>query len=580
MAGECGLKRGLFPAAYVEAYARPASVALRGGGGEAEAAAAAAEAARAAAQAKAAEEAAAAERAARAAAAAAARPPPASKRGMVAHEILTTERTYVGQLRLLREAYVAPMIADAHSARPTIGEVMTRVSEAGGADNAAVFFGNIENMCTLNTQLLGDLEERLAAWDDEASCVGDIFLRYAPLLKMYTQYARAFEFGSRIVTEAAAASPAFAAFLAAGAAHPEARGHSIQSLLITPIQRMPRYELLLKEVLKRTPAGHADLPALEAALRTVSEMASHINEAIRARENRERIVELQAKWGGVTLYRPGRVFLRAGTLNKQCRRSTKPFEFLLFNDELVYGSAALASGNTTTAAVVYHRSISLDKCHVQDEPGNDGAAFQIASPAKSFVVLAASPADKRAWLSAVSDAMAKLRSANAGPGELIAPVWVPDSIASACAVCAAGFGFFSRRHHCRACGRVVCDGCSQARVVIRSLGGAPVRLCDGCVKKNAPAPAPAPERAAAAAPAPAAPAPATSAPRFAIARFDFDATSPDELSLREGDRLRVLAEGEGWWTGEVVAAAPGAAAALGPRTAPGLFPANFVEIVQ
>ena len=28
--------------------------------------------------------------------------------------------------------------------------------------------------------------------------------------------------------------------------------------------------------------------------------------------------------------------------------------------------------------------------------------------------------------------LAKLRSANAGPGELIAPVWVPDSIASAC----------------------------------------------------------------------------------------------------------------------------------------------------
>lgn len=39
----------------------------------------------------------------------------------------------------------------------------------------------------------------------------------------------------------------------------------LQSFLIMPVQRFPRYELLLREVLKHTPADHVDRDSLQKA---------------------------------------------------------------------------------------------------------------------------------------------------------------------------------------------------------------------------------------------------------------------------------------------------------------------------
>ena len=40
--------------------------------------------------------------------------------------------------------------------------------------------------------------------------------------------------------------------------------------------------------------------------------------------------------------------------------------------------------------------------------------------------------------------------------------WVPDTMKRNCEICNAKFSkFFKRRHHCRQCGGVVCDGCSK-----------------------------------------------------------------------------------------------------------------------
>ena len=50
--------------------------------------------------------------------------------------------------------------------------------------------------------------------------------------------------------------------------------------------------------------------------------------------------------------------------------------------------------------------------------------------------------------------------------------------------------------------------------------------------------------------------------------FDYDAENNDELSLKEGDMVKVLdQEEEGWWKGEL-------------NGKIGVFPSNFVEIVK
>ena len=147
-----------------------------------------------------------------------------------------------------------------------------------------VFCETVGTLATLNTQLLGALRRRVGGWaqreaatdaadaadaagehgraralrraadDSEPLGLGDVFERYAPLFKMYDEYSRSFEFASGTFTRHEQASAPFRAFLARCRAEhaPRLRGLTLQSFLIMPIQRIPRYVLLLKA--RRSPA--------------------------------------------------------------------------------------------------------------------------------------------------------------------------------------------------------------------------------------------------------------------------------------------------------------------------------------
>ena len=70
----------------------------------------------------------------------------------------------------------------------------------------------------------------------------------------------------------------FTSFLAKASQNPLCRGHTLESLLILPIQRIPRYRLLLQELLKHTPPSHPDAPPLNQSLAITCDVALHVNE--------------------------------------------------------------------------------------------------------------------------------------------------------------------------------------------------------------------------------------------------------------------------------------------------------------
>ncbi|CAN8304676.1 unnamed protein product [Cochlearia groenlandica] len=60
--------------------------------------------------------------------------------------------------------------------------------------------------------------------------------------------------------------------------------------------------------------------------------------------------------------------------------------------------------------------------------------------------------------------------------------WVPDEAVSKCTSCGSDFGAFNRRHHCRNCGDLFCDKCTQGRIALTAEDNAPqVRVCDRCM---------------------------------------------------------------------------------------------------
>jgi len=66
-------------------------------------------------------------------------------------------------------------------------------------------------------------------------------------------------------------------------------------------------------------------------------------------------------------------------------------------------------------------------------------------------------------------------------------VWQDDAASEHCTICRREFNFFNRRHHCRECGTLVCDGCSNQRAEIwdaEKRWYSPQRVCDPCAQRR------------------------------------------------------------------------------------------------
>ena len=66
----------------------------------------------------------------------------------------------------------------------------------------------------------------------------------------------------------------------------------LTALLIMPIQRIPRYRLLLQELLKYTPETHPDYANINKAVAEIMKVAEHVNEGIRHTENSRLLVDI------------------------------------------------------------------------------------------------------------------------------------------------------------------------------------------------------------------------------------------------------------------------------------------------
>jgi hypothetical protein len=69
-------------------------------------------------------------------------------------------------------------------------------------------------------------------------------------------------------------------------------GQKLPFLLITPVQRIPRYNLLLQELIKKTPEGHADHTYIIQALGKIKEITDHVNFSVREQENRVKLLKI------------------------------------------------------------------------------------------------------------------------------------------------------------------------------------------------------------------------------------------------------------------------------------------------
>jgi len=262
---------------------------------------------------------------------------------------------------------------------------MQPLSERGVLSHAQVraLFSIAEEITAVHRELLRELRERIGdgRWGD-TTCVGDVFVRTCEMLRMYATYAN--NYGNALATLAAlrAGNAKFVAYLDEARAHPRCKGAEITSFMILPIQRIPRYVLLLQDLLKHTPNWHADHCNLEEALARLKEIATGINEKKRESENQARVLQIEKEeisGQPNPLVAPHRTFVREGDVQRVEGDKRKPGHLYLFNDILLVTAPPIIGSRYR-----FKMGLPLDKVVVG---GSDSARFfTICSPGCSSAV--------------------------------------------------------------------------------------------------------------------------------------------------------------------------------------------------
>jgi hypothetical protein len=246
------------------------------------------------------------------------------ERENLAKEVLQTERSYITSLSKLIELYYYPLTKH-------LSHYMNE------ADRSKIFSGLL-NIYQLHKTLMVQLESRLSEWSDRQK-IADIFVELSPTFLVYTQFTTKYETAVETFSTARN-NPHMGNFLFLRRKDPYCHQHTLNSFLIMPIQRVPRYKMLLEGILKHTEPSHPDYENLVNAAAKMSQVADHLNEKIRERQNFHKMKLVSQKISGIhpdTLIQPNRRYLSEFILKHKLNSTmTEDCVLFLFTDLLIH----------------------------------------------------------------------------------------------------------------------------------------------------------------------------------------------------------------------------------------------------
>ncbi|KAL4084903.1 hypothetical protein QTP88_027773 [Uroleucon formosanum] len=210
-------------------------------------------------------------------------------------EICVSETNYIHQLDKLITYFKRPIEEQKLASSQVIGKL----------------FGNVETILNVNKELLVQLHPA-------KENIGQVFLNTAPFLKLYSVYAFNYKNVLDTLQDLPKSHPKLYRFVCAQESRPDVSA-KLNSLLITPIQRIPRYLLLLRELQNYTSTEHQGYNDIKAAVEQISKVADHINNLVQEQENMSRLVSIQRSLSGcgkVNIVLPGRKLIKEGPLMK------------------------------------------------------------------------------------------------------------------------------------------------------------------------------------------------------------------------------------------------------------------------
>ncbi|KAJ9595160.1 hypothetical protein L9F63_013518 [Diploptera punctata] len=404
----------------------------------------------------------------------------------IAQELMTSERAFIDVLKLLNVDF-------RHAVRAASSVYKYSVIPSVELDK---ILNSLPQLQHLNEDLLRDLESRIENWCSVKK-IADVIVRKGPFLKLYTSYIKNFEFQCSYLEDCCQKYPKFAKVVKEFEASPRCQKLSLKHYMLKPVQRIPQYRLLLEDYLHNLTPSSPDLEDTKAALKIVCDVADHANRSIKLGDHLSKLLQLQSQLGNYEIIKPGRVFLKDGELFKLSRKGMQPRYFILLNDCLLYTSY---NGSVQSSSLKVNYELPLSSMKVNTPQAEDYRnEFSIISVRRSFTLSARSLQERQEWVDMLQKAITDYASRqktfqntkfssypenenSAEPFKLghEAPVWIQDRRVTMCQSCTAEFTVTFRRHHCRACGKVVCGDCSDYRAPLEYMRFQSARVCEDC----------------------------------------------------------------------------------------------------
>ncbi|UMM41176.1 hypothetical protein L5515_017550 [Caenorhabditis briggsae] len=237
----------------------------------------------------------------------------------ILQEIYDTERAYVTSLTIVDEIFISQLDVMCPKSRKCF----------------RAMFGEISAIGKTHQILLEHLRTKPIA---------EVFSKFMPFLKLYTSYASHYPNALKVHAKLMSRSD-FRKAIASIEAEPSVEGRRLQAFLIMPIQRIPRYIMLIQNLMNYS-TDMDDMRNLYKALSGMQGLTEQIQSCMLAYENGERLLEIQLNFGldGHVL-EPGRVLLKEGMLYKRELNGTANYQetaVFLFNDIILYGTKKLS----------------------------------------------------------------------------------------------------------------------------------------------------------------------------------------------------------------------------------------------
>ncbi|XP_054640837.1 FYVE, RhoGEF and PH domain-containing protein 5 isoform X2 [Dunckerocampus dactyliophorus] len=394
----------------------------------------------------------------------------------VAKELVDSERLHVSSLKYLQEDF-----------RQAVGEDGTPVVEEQRLEE---ILGVLPQVFTLHSNILAELQERISHWE-EGQQVVDVLLSRREDFKVFDTFISEYDRSMSLLDESCRSNPAFASIVKKfEKRHPEDTEVPLKHQLLQVIVRVLQYRMLLTDYLNNLSPDSKEYEDTQAALVIVSEVADQANDNLKQGENLLRMVHIEYSMKGKRdLLKPGRMFVKEGTLMKVSRKSRQPRHLFLMNDIMLY-TYPQQDGKYRLKNTLSLSGMKVSK-PVLDNVLN---CLRIEVSDITIILSASSVGEREDWFHTLSRAIADHAAGLCtfgGPcneareklwmalGEA-APVLVPVSHVMMCMNCTSDFSLTLRRHHCNACGKVVCRACSRNRYPLKYLKDRVAKVCDHC----------------------------------------------------------------------------------------------------